>query len=151
MADQVLTDNSLTRAAVETWVHQVRGAKFICFKNSRGELFHFKSNQLMRGRPIAPFNRIEEFTRSADVLTIENAHHMSGITVKMLRYWVKTGQLPAVKRRWRYGSIGRCGILINLKDLQDFMAKQAITKYVGKVEWDVNPREVLDKNPTVEK
>ncbi len=52
-------------APIETWKEMWCGAEFQCFRDERGETFHFRKARLMRGKPSGPYNTIEEYTRPA--------------------------------------------------------------------------------------
>lgn len=128
---------------VETWVERFCGAEFQCFRDERGELFHFRKARLQRGRPTGPFNTIEEFTRPAHLLTLENCYNISGISVDRLKYYIHQGRCAAIKKVWKYGNRIRKGYLIDIRDLRELMARQAIEKHYGRIQWDRSADETL--------
>jgi len=145
VVENTLTSSSLTGSGVETWNENLQGGRFVCFRNARGELFHFKRNLLMRGKPRGPFNTIEEHTRPATMLTLENAANVSGcFSAASLGGYIRKGQLKAIKKVWRYGRIQRSGLLIDISDLEQFLAKRAIERHKGKlIEWDIDPLRLI--------
>ncbi len=130
-------------AAVETWKEMWCGAEFQCFRDERGETFHFRKAQLMRGKPSGPYNTIEEYTRPAHLLTLENAFNVSGISIVRLKYFIKYKRLSAIRKRWRYGIRQRAGLLVDIRDLRELMARLAIAKHLRVAEWDVDASELL--------
>lgn len=129
---------------VDRKVISYRGAEFNTFQNERGELFFFRKAQLMRGKPLGPYNKLEEVRRPATLLTLENISSMTGITVPNLRYHIQQHHLKAVKKTWWFGAKRRSGFLVHMKDIQEFMMKREITKYHDKlIEWDIEATEIL--------
>lgn len=132
---------------VEQWNEIHSGVEYVCFRTERGELFHFRKNRLKRGKPCAPFNTIEEFTRSVDMLTLKNAEAVSGIGWTIMRTAIKDGKLLAIKKIWHHGRQHRHGLLVNLKELQEWIARRAFEKHLGKdIEWDMTALGVLGKH-----
>lgn len=139
-----LSRSALTGSAVETWTDQIGKAKYICFRNKRGEMFYFLQSTLMRGKPRPSWNTAEELPRTANMLTLENASHMANMTTGALSMAIFDGRLKAIKKTWRYGNCHREGRYVDISDLERFLAKRAIKKYKrADIEWDVDPLEVV--------
>jgi len=130
---------------IERWEYVPRkgGSTYVCFKNERGEIFHFKKNVLMRGLPCGPFNSAEEVRRPMNILTLANAAALCSMTERNLRYAIYNGKLAGVLRTWWYGHRRRQGWLVDIKDVKELIAKRALSKALGKVEWDISAGDVL--------
>lgn len=130
--------------AVQTETTEYRGAEFVTFKNERGELFFFRKSTLMRGKPLGPYNTLEEVRRPATLLTLENIFSMTGVTVSQLRYAIHHAQLKAIKKTWWLGKIRRSGFLVHSADLQEFLTRKAVTKFHDKlIDWDIDAKDIL--------
>lgn len=131
--------------SVEKWTEVHSGIEYVCFRNSFGELFHFRKNVLKRGKPCAPFNTIEEFTRPYTLLTVENAARIAGVEWTTMIKYVRDKRLRTTKKVWSHGRQHRHGLLIDLFDLQEWAAKRAFETRLGKrIDWDTSALGLLE-------
>ena len=115
------------------------GANYVTFENERGEKFFFRKSVLMRGTPIGPYKRLEDFGRPAHLLTLNNCANLVAIPQRTLRWYIKQGQLKAIKKIGKYGVTRWHGWLVDLADLKELVARKTFEKYKGKaIEWDVD-------------
>lgn len=119
------------------------GQPYVCFRNAHGEVFHFQRSQLKRGMPFGPWRTADCINRPLSSLTIENASHVSGLSPQIIRNAIWSGVLPAVMRKWRWGNVFRRGYLVEMKHVRELVARRALERAKGLIEWDVSALEVV--------